>query len=314
MIRVLSAGAQSLVVDLGRPGLRHFGVPLSGAADRLSHQVANWIVGNRAAAGTLECALGGLSVEAGSDCTVAVCGAEAGIAVNDRPEAPWRAIRLAAGDQLTLEPTSLGARCYLAVAGGIEGERHFGSLSTYTSARLGANGGRALASGDRLDIGERTAEPRTLPAGFRPRIGNHVVLRVRSVAEYERLSAEAQRRLFVRPWTASSATSRMGARLGDETGGGILALSDTRAMISSPLLPGTLQVPPDGRPILSLVDGHCTGGYVRAVQVIAPDMWLAGQIGPGTRVSFTRAFADAVPEVTEKHVALWRGLIPDYSL
>ena len=309
-LSVLSPGAQSLVVDLGRPGWRHMGVPLSGAADRLSVQIANWIVGNAPGAGAVECALGGLSVRAEKDCTVAVCGAVCDVSVEGRTVPQWQALRLGKGEVLSCGATRLGARIYFAVAGGVEGERHFGSLSTYPPAGLGANGGEPLAQGDALTLGRRAGEPNALPDGFRPRFSNHVTLRVRSVGEYERLEAEAQRRLFVRPWTASTQTSRMAARLD----GGELALEDDTPMVSGPLLPGTLQVPPDGRPILSLVDGHCTGGYARAVQVIASDMWVAGQIGPGTRVSFTRAFADKVPEVLDRHLALWGGLIEGYQV
>ena len=286
------------------------GVPLSGAADRLSLQLANWIVGNAPDAGAVECALGGLSVRAEADCRVAVCGADCEVGVDGRAVPQWQAVDIAKGEVLSCGATRLGARIYLAIAGGVKGERHFGSLSTYPPARLGANGGQPLGQGDELSFGEIQGGPNALPEGFRPRMSNHVTLRVRSVGEYERLSAEAQRRLFVRPWTASKQTSRMAARLE----GCELMLEDNTPMVSGPLLPGTLQVPPDGRPILSLVDGHCTGGYVRAVQVIASDMWLAGQIGPGTRVSFTRAFADAVPEVLDKHLALWGSLVEGYEV
>ena len=309
-LEVLSPGAQALVVDLGRPGYRHLGVPLSCAADRLSHQIANWIVGNMPGAGAVECALGGLSVKAEYDVTVAVCGASCEVSVAGKAVPMWAAIRLKKGDVLGLSGTRLGARVYLAVTGGVDGERHFGSLSTYPPAGLGANGGRALSAGDVIEIGESSAEPNALPEGFLPQISNHVTLRVRSVAEYERLSAEAQRRLFVSPWEASRQTSRMAARLD----GGTLELEDVKPMVSGPLLPGTLQVPPDGRPILSLADGHCTGGYARAVQVIAADMWIAGQVGPGTRVSFRRVFAEEVPGIRDAHMAHWGSLIEGYQL
>ena len=85
-------------------------------------------------------------------------------------------------------------------------------------------------------------------------------------------------------------------------------------MTSSPLLPGTLQVPPDGRPILSLVDGHCTGGYARAVQVIASDMWQAGQVGPGILISFHRAFAQDPPAILTTHLATWGSVVEGYQV
>lgn len=328
MLDILSPGVRSLVVDRGRPGLRHLGVPRGGAADRLSYQIANWLVGNAAEAhggrgmGAVECALGGLKVRFARTTCFALGGAETDAALDGRAVPLWRARRAEAGQTLALGRARGGARTYLAVGGGVEGARHFGSLSIYPAAGLGANGGHALGAGDKLDTGaERPGNTggarggmgsaaRTLPAGFRPHLSDHAVLRVRSVGEYERLSADSQRRLFVRPWQASVATSRMGTRLE----GGRLVLEDVRGIVSSPLPTGTVQVPPDGKPILSLVDGHCTGGYARALRVIAADMWRAGQIGPGTRVSFVRAFARDVPALTDAHLALWGAVVEGFEL
>ena len=309
-MKIVSPGTRSLVVDLGRPGHRHRGVPLSGAADRHSYQIANWLVGNAPGAGAIECTLGGLQVEMEHAATVAVCGAEVALRVDGREAPLWTPIAVEAGVTVSLGGVSRGVRNYLAVSGGVEGERHFGSLSTYPLAGLGANGGRALAPGDGLEIGEAVGPPRELPASLRPRLSNHVTLRARSLGEWERLSPEAKRRLFVAPWTAGGATSRMGARLD----GGKLALTDDRPLVSSPLLPGTLQVPPDGRPILSLVDGHCTGGYARAIQVVASDMWVAGQVGPGTTVSFHRAFEADPPAILAARMATWGSVIEGYAL
>ena len=313
-MRVVSPGTRALVVDMGRPGLRHMGVPLSGAADRHSFQIANWLVGNAPGAGALECTLGGLRVEMARAAVVAVCGAETGLRIDGRDAPLWTAHRVGAGATVSLGATAHGVRSYLAVSGGVEGERHFGSLSTYPLAGLGANGGRALVPGDALEVGEASGASRELPASLRPRLSNHVTLRARSLGEWERLSPESKRRLFVAPWRAGGATSRMGARLDSVSDGGKLELSDDRPLVSSPLLPGTLQIPPDGRPILSLVDGHCTGGYARAIQVIASDMWVAGQVGPGTTVSFHRAFEADPPAILAARMATWGSVIEGYAV
>jgi len=84
-------------------------------------------------------------------------------------------------------------------------------------------------------------------------------------------------------------------------------------MTSSPLLPGSLQVPPDGQPILALADGHCTGGYARALQVIQADLWLLGQIAPGAKVSFRRCFAEEAPVILKHRNAFYGSLIPKFS-
>ena len=309
-LEIINSGAQALVTDLGRPGHRHRGVPLSGAADRLSHQIANHILGNPLPAATIECALGGLSIRALENVTLTLCGADITPEVDGKSVPMWSAVTLRAGQTLSTSRPALGARTYLAVAGGIDGTSHFGSRATYPPARLGANAGRALAPGDTLQVGSLTGTPNPLPAAFRPRLSNHVTLRARSVSEWDRLSGEAQRRLFTRPWTASAQTSRMGARLDGDP----LPLADARPMISGPLPLGTLQVTPSGQPILGLIDGHCTGGYARAIQVIAADVWLMGQIVPGTRISFNRCFADDAPAILDAHMALWGSVMEGYRV
>jgi len=84
-------------------------------------------------------------------------------------------------------------------------------------------------------------------------------------------------------------------------------------MTSSPLLPGSLQIPPDGQPILALADGHCTGGYARALQVIQADLWLLGQIAPGAAVSFRRSFAHEAETVLRGKNSYYEDLIPGFS-
>jgi len=122
-----------------------------------------------------------------------------------------------------------------------------GSSSTYLPAEFGGHEGRALQTGDKLTVSHRPREAaRKIPNGSR-----HIVLRSRPAPEWDLMTAESQRHLFVSPFIATPETDRMGSRLrGDkiETGA-------TRSMTSSPLLPGTLQVPPDGQPILMLAEG-----------------------------------------------------------
>ena len=84
-------------------------------------------------------------------------------------------------------------------------------------------------------------------------------------------------------------------------------------MTSSPLLPGSLQIPPDGQPILALADGHCTGGYARALQVIQADLWLLGQIAPGAAISFRRNMHEEAEEILRGKNSYYADLIPGFS-
>lgn len=185
-----------------------------------------------------------------------------------------------------------------------------GSVSTYLPASLGGLEGRALKVGDMLVGGENgSATARSIPSAFIPTLSSHIVLRARSGPEWKEMSADSQRFLFTTPFIATPATSRMGARL---RGDRIVTKGDF-AMTSSPLLPGTLQCPPDGQPILALTDGHCTGGYARGLHVIQADQWLLGQIAPGAKVSFRRCFEEEAPDILRARNGVWGSLIPGFA-
>ncbi|WP_409433267.1 biotin-dependent carboxyltransferase family protein [Litorimonas sp. RW-G-Af-16] len=309
-LTVLSGGTQTTLQDVGRQGYRHLGIPGGGAADKLSFALANFLVGNPWDAPALECALGGLHIRFNTPTTVALSGAQMWAQVNGQNVPLLKSFSVEAGDILTLSYTRAGCRAYIAVAGGLDGDNFLGSRSTYTPAELGGIGGRALKTGDELiNLGLEHDAPQTLPRGFTPILSNHVVLRAISGPEWEHLTLDSRRYLYTTPFHATTATDRMGSRLkGDR-----ISLEEPLNMTSSPLLPGSLQVPPDGQPILALADGHCTGGYARALQIIQADLWLLGQIAPGAQVSFRRSIGDEAQLALTHRNALYASVIPGFS-
>jgi biotin-dependent carboxylase-like uncharacterized protein len=308
-ITVLNGGTQTTVQDAGRPGHRHLGIPRSGAADRLSFAIANHLVGNDWDMPALECALGGLHLRFEQDTTIALSGAQMWAQINGMNIDLNRAVGVEAGDILTLSYARAGCRSYIAVAGGIAATDFLGSVSTYLPAALGGIDGRALKAGDELSLVGGTRGPiKAIPTGYIPFLSGHAVLRARSGPEFELLSPCSRRYLFTTPFIATPATDRMGSRLrGDR-----IVTEAEFAMTSSPLLPGTLQCPPDGQPILALADAHCTGGYARGLHVIQADQWLLGQIAPGMQISFRRCFEEEAPEILQTRNAMWGALIPGF--
>ena len=308
-LTVLHSGTQTLIMDAGRPGHRHQGIPGGGAADKLSFAIANHLVGNRWDTPALECALGGLHVRFDEPYTIAISGAQMW-SQNQGLNLPLnKAVQVEAGDILTMSFTRAGCRSYLAIAGGIKTEPFMGSVSTYLPAKLGGLNGEALKTGDVLDIGETQGEARSLPNGHIPVLANHIVLRAAQGPEYDSLSDASKRYLFTTPFYATTATDRMGSRLK----GDAVTLDTPLKMTSSPLLPGSLQIPPDGQPILALADGHCTGGYARALQVIQADLWLLGQIAPGAAVSFRRSLPEEAEIILRGKNSYYADLIPEFS-
>lgn len=310
MLEIKAGGGQTTLQDAGRPGHRHLGVPGGGAADKLSFAIANWMAGNAWDAPALECALGCLHIKFHEDTTIAIAGAQMNASLRGRPLKNFSFADVRAGDELVFAPSVKGARTYLAVRGGLSGTPFLGSVATYPLAKLGGLDGSVLTSGDKVKYGRAPFEaPRSLPAGFAPVLSDHLVLRVRPGPEVSLLADTSKRDLFITPFTATRATDRMGTRL---DGVKINCTPDPN-FVSSPLLPGTLQIPPDMRPILALADGHCTGGYPRAAQVIRADLWQLGQIAPGTKISFHRCFDEDAPQILAQRNALYGNLIEGFS-
>ena len=183
MIEVLSGGTQTTLQDAGRPGMRHLGVPSSGAADKLSFALANWMAGNRWDALAIECTLGGLHIKFQSSNTVAIAGAEMWAQVNGQNVTNFSAFGVEKGDILTLSFARDGCRSYIAIAGGLKAPKFMNSSSTYLPAKIGGLNGCALKAGDQLISSNRPrSAKRKIPHGFTPRLSRHVVLTIASSA------------------------------------------------------------------------------------------------------------------------------------
>jgi allophanate hydrolase subunit 2 len=125
--------------------------------------------------------------------------------------------------------------------------------------------------------------------------------------EFDALTAKAKRLLMGSPYSASAQTDRMGAHLS----GPKLCLAKTKSQTSAALRVGTVQCPPDGAPIIMLADGHCTGGYIRAAQVIDADRHLLGQIAPGHKIRFVKQDREHALAALKAQNALYSWLFND---
>lgn len=309
MIEVRQSGTRLTIQDAGRAGHRHEGIPRSGAADKLSFALANYMVGNAWDTPALECVLGGQHFLFKKDMTVAIAGAEMWAQVNGQNVKNYTHFTVKSGDILTFSFARIGCRAYLAIPGGFSGDAFLDSVSTYLPASLGGYQGRSLQTNDQLKTSDVEPQRRTIPESYIPRLSNHVVLRALEGPEFYELGLTSQRHLYVDPYRATQYTNRMGARLK----GNLVVPQDQKHMISSPLLPGTLQCPPDGQPILAMTDGHCTGGYLRALQVIRADIWQLGQIRPGTRISFRRSLGDDAFKALNGRNAYYGSLMDGFT-
>ncbi len=272
---VRRAGLLTTVQDLGRTGHRAAGVPLGGAMDPFALRVANLLVGNPENTPALECTLAGPELVFERDALVAVCGADFGTLP------PWQPAWVRAGEPLKLPHARSGCRAYVAVAGGLHIPPVLGSAGTFLRAGFGGWKGRALRDGDILPAGEAQrrltgswrADPRILPA-YSP----DAEVRVVSGAHADQFGPE----FFSSEFTVTPQSDRMGLRLA----GPKLPRGTEDGIPSAPVAPGTVQVPPDGQPIVLMADAQTIGGYPQLAHVITADLPVVAQLRPGDRVRF----------------------------
>jgi len=278
-LEVVRAGIRSTVQDLGRVGLAHLGVPRSGAVDAGALRLANRLVGNPEQAAGLEVTLGGCVLRPTRAVTLAVTGARCGVWVDDRP-ANWALpVGVPAGATVLIERASTGLRAYVAVGGGITVPAVLGSRATDTLSGLGPP---QVRDGDVLPLGTAVAAPPGVDVAPYALPASELTVGIRLGPRDDWFTAEAIETLCSAPYTVSTLTDRVGARLV----GPPLTRSVTRELPSEGVVLGAVQVPANGQPLIFLADHPTTGGYP-VVAVADPDALDAiAQARPGTVVRF----------------------------
>jgi biotin-dependent carboxylase-like uncharacterized protein len=283
-LRVHKPGLFTTIQDLGRPGYGRWGVSPGGAMDPLALTLANHLVGNSAHAAALEVTALGPELVFGQEATFAVTGAELGATLEGVRLPLGQAHRAQSGQTLRFGARGQGARAYVAVAGGLaRGARPFlGSVATDIEAGLGGLGGRPLRAGDVLELEPQPSfQERTVQAGWERWYQPHEEVRFIPEAGTP-LPAEALERFMASRFRISPRSNRVGYRLE----GAPLPTESTGMQLSEPVAPGTVQLPPDGNPIVLMADRQTTGGYPRLGHVIRADVPKLAQLWLGDAVSF----------------------------
>lgn len=288
-VTVLKAGLLSSLQDGGRPGHAASGLGRAGAMDRPAWRLANALVGNSGDEAAIECTLLGPTLRFEHAATIALTGAELSARVGERNLPLWTRCRLPAGSVLQLGGMRIGCRSYLAIGGGFDAPVLLGSRSSDLHAHVG----RALQAGDELPTG--VADPQrdlfrddavsALHWGIDPQpwfdfAGQPLDLLPGS--HLDALDDDSRQNLF----GAGFVVSRDGNRTATRLDGRTLSLKAPLELISEPALPGTMQLPPSGQPIVLMAEAPVTGGYPRIGQLAAVDLPRLAQRRPGDSVRF----------------------------
>ena len=309
MIEIISASPLVTIQDFGRTGYYRDGVGRSGAMDALALATGNFLLGNDAGAAGIEIPILPFRLRFDADLDFAVTGADCNAMLDDLALPPDWAVRARAGQVLSLGAPLSGCRAYLCVGGGIDVPVVLGSRSTQLRETFGGHAGRMLQKGDVLramggDANLAAGGLGDMPGSCALPLGEpgQIVVRVLPAAEYGKFQATARERFWQSAWTVSPQSNRAGYRLS----GPELQLEATLELRSHGVVPGVIQVPPGGQPIIQLADAATMGGYPKFGTVIEADLWRLAQARPGDVIHFQEtdySSAVAALEALQIHVA-----------
>jgi biotin-dependent carboxylase-like uncharacterized protein len=271
MIEIVEPGPLASIQDLGRPGWASVGVPRSGAFDRGAARLANRLVGNDIDAALIEVTLGGLAIRAVDAVTVALTGAGC-------PGMDWgTAVTVRPGAVVRLGVPADGLRSYLAVRGGLAVAEELGSRSADLLSGIGP---ARVCRGQLLEVGPPPNAPPSGVVAAPPR--RMPALAVHPGPRVDWFGPDVLARLAGQPWLVRAESDRVGVRLD----GAVLPRVRSEELPSEPTLPGAVQVPADGRPIIFGPDAPVTGGYPVVAVLTAAALDAAAQVRPGETVRF----------------------------
>jgi antagonist of KipI len=300
-ISVLNPGLQSTIQDLGRHGYQKYGVIVSGAMDAYAMRLANIAVGNNENEGVLEITMIGPSLELEKGTLISITGGNISPTINGKKIPMGRPVYLKEDCVLNFGACIAGCRSYLAIAGGFDVPEVMESKSTYLRAQFGGFNGRALKKGDILNIGAKSVvaikiieklQEITKKGEFvatswymgesTVENANSTIIRVFKDRQFDNISDESINKFFNSEFNVDNKSDRMGYRLCGEK----IELKERLEMISEEVSVGTIQIPPDGNPIILLADRQTTGGYPKIAHVVSVDIQKIVQLKPNSKIKF----------------------------
>ena len=294
-LKVVKAGLYSTIQDRGRFGLRHMGIPWSGVLCPAWQTIANALVGNPANAPVVECFEGGLELQSVGEqpVRVAVVGDHEAVVKTSLNGGvtlaePNRTLTLTGGEKLLLI-SSGGARQAIVAIFGVCIKEHLGSSSTYAKASLGGLDGSILQAGNEIPINTPSITGDETPTHRRCHLPDKLCYQASEIRaipgpQFDNFSPGGQATFSSSDYVLSTDVDRMGARFN----GPVIAHRDaaSKDIVSDAIVPGSIQIPGSGLPIVLLNDAQTAGGYPKIATVISADLPLAGLQRTGATFRF----------------------------
>ena len=274
MIKVIQPGLFTTIQDGGRHGYRNIGIPTSGFMDQESAWAANEIVDNDREESLIEITLKGPTLLFNNNCTISITGGDFNPLINGMPIKMYESINVKLGDTLKINNTKNGARCYLAISGGIDVKSIFGSksfLSNITESYY-------LRKGDEIKISDNSNNKILKKNKLKFKLNRS--MDVFKGPEFDLLSIKVKNILFESEFTIRS-NSRMAYNLDEKAQIGI------KSIISSPVMPGSVQLTPSGKMIILHRDCQTMGGYPRILQLDTNSLNNLSQLKSNDKIKFS---------------------------
>lgn len=285
---VMAPGLLTTVQDLGRSGQRRRGIGGAGAADRGALLAANRALGNEDGAAALECTVAGPMLRFLRPTRFAITGGDLGPVLRRDDLGAWpvphgRRVLARPGNVLSFAGRRHGCRAYVAFAGGLDVPVMLGSRSADLGSGFGGHQGRALRAGDVLGVLARPSQARAHEESVASTTTDTAEVRVILGPQRDAFLDEAVETFLEGTWSVGATSDRIGCRLA----GARLQHMGAPEIVADGMVPGCIQVPPDGQPIVMLADCPSTGGYPKIATVVSEDLGRLAQLLPGEgRVRF----------------------------
>ncbi len=278
MVEVLKVGFYDSIQDLGRVGYQQYGVPYSGVMDCYAALLANSLLGNDVNAAVMEITMTGPTLKFHCNTIICISGANMSPKLNESVIENNSVIQIKKDDVLSFGKLSHGFRSYLAVFGGFHTEKIFDSMSMY----YGISKHFKILKNELLSISDNAAFFNKKHASIKLKDSyfDTKVVSVFKGPEFDQLSEIHQKQLFSQEFTISKNNNRMAYQL-EET-----FSNDLEPIITSLVLPGTVQLTPSGKLIILMRDCQTTGGYPRIFQLEEKSLDIIAQKYTGHSIQF----------------------------
>ncbi len=277
MIKVIDPGFYTSIQDLGRFGAQNFGVPISGCMDQCSADIANKIIGNNSLEALIELTMTGCCLKFENNTTIAITGSDMSPKLNGLSIDMFSAIEVKYGDILSFGRIKYGFRTYIAFRGGINSEKVMESKSMY----VGLTKNFKISKNDVIYLNDSNP---LLNKKHEPSLKKLILsdeIECYKGPEYSKLTAQNKQKLLSTQFSISNNHNRMGYVLDQKIKNTI------KPIITSHVMPGTVQLTPGGDIIILMRDSQTTGGYPRILQLTNKGIDFVAQKKTGSLIKFS---------------------------